>query len=206
MTNVQTTQLEDWEKGWPLRRHWPWWFHLLVFGHAAPIPDDQVKEMKQVWFDSSTADRQRRDLMVSLQTRFNERQSSTLDTFVKLTIIGAIIVVITDKAYDILSAPDFEGTAWAWAALLTNYSALACTLLMITSKFKVWKRQDKVRVSVGLQLIRTRNLKGWPEYLRLARKLRHRQQLIKLERRLLGLACGLILVAHASWQLALAQL
>lgn len=96
--------LEDWEKGWPLRPGWPWWLHLLVFGHAAPIPDKEVQEMKEGWFDPNTNDKARATMLAEIQERFKERQSSTLDTFVKLTIIAALIVVVPGTAHEILDA------------------------------------------------------------------------------------------------------
>lgn len=191
--------LEDWEKGWPLRPGWPWWLHLLVFGHAAPIPDKEVQEMKEGWFDPNTNDKARATMLAEIQERFKERQSSTLDTFVKLTIIAALIVVVPGTAHEILDARSTAGTAFLWTALGLTFGALICTLLMITSKAKVWKKQDKSRPSVALEIVRRRALKGWPEYLRLARKLRHRQQLIKLERRLLGLVSTLIILGYAAW-------
>ncbi|HVI69580.1 MAG TPA: hypothetical protein VM581_03920 [Magnetospirillaceae bacterium] len=199
----QYPHLDGWEMGWPLRAGWPWWLHLLVFGHGAPIPDIEVQEMKDGWFDTSTDDATRKAMLTELQQRFKERQSSTLDTFVKLTIIAALIVVVPQTAHEILGAVGTKGSAWVWASLALIFCALVCTLLMITSKLKVWKRQNKSRPSVGLEIVRRRDLKGWPEYLRLARKLRHRQQLIKLERRLLGLTSVLIISAFATWIMAL---
>ena len=197
-------ELEDWEKGKPLRPGWPWWLALMILGDSAPIDERKIREAKQNW-DPEDAEGANADM----RARFAELQSSTLDNFVRLTIVAAVIAAIIALSQQfatfILGKQSTACKSVSWVALVLIGVSLGCVLLMVVPKLKEWRRFKKDDTDdVGIFVLNSRKNHGWPEFVRLMHRYAHRLQLITFERRVKQIACFTIFLSYTLWVTALA--
>ena len=202
--------LDPWEKGKSLPRFWvtgaemPWWFALLLTGDSAPLAERRIQEAKRDW-NEEDAD----GAIAEMRAQFAELQASTLDNFVRLTILGAIVAAVIalnqHAATFILSkTAHLPCKVASCSAIVLAGAAMVCILVMVVPKYKEWRRfKPADRDDAGMHVLKSRREKGWPEFLRLMHRYAHRKQLITFERRVKNLGCLLIIAAYVSWAVAL---
>src|SRR5687768_13913336 len=122
--------LEPWEKGkplpryWPFRNGWPWWLALMVFGDSAPIEELVLQETKSAWKTDDAV-----GAVEEMRKRFNELQASTLDNFVRLTIIGAVAAGLMSLGQVV--APLIMSKKTPLPSLVASWAYVALTLVAI---------------------------------------------------------------------------
>jgi|GEM_PF-6422547 len=200
--------LEDWELCKPLPRWFgkelPWWLALMVLGDSAPIQERALQETKRDW-DEDDAD----GAVEDIRRRFNELQASTLDNFVRLTIIGAVVAGLMSLGQVVAPYITNNKTPLAcqvasWVYVAFTLVAIVCVLMMVIPKYKEWRKFTPAsRDNVGLDVLISRRNKGWPEFVRLQHRYAHRIQLITFERRVKHVGCVAAVLAYAAFAIAL---
>jgi hypothetical protein len=207
---VPRTSFEKIEYGTPLPRWFgrqlPWWLALLIYGDSARLSKETVDKLRMAW----GAETDHLGALKQMRERFAELQTSTLDTFVRLTIVGMIVAAIVALNQQV--APFIvnkktplpcQVAAWAYAVL--TGLAIVCILVMVSPKFKEWrKNQEKTDAGVGLFVLHSRQNNHWPEFIRLNHRHNHRQQLIAFERRVQWLASVVTVLAYIAGAITLA--
>ena len=202
--------LEPWERGkplpqyWPFKNGWPWWLALMVFGDSAPMSERTIQQTKSIW-NADDAE----GAVEEMRKRFNELQASTLDNFVRLTIIGAVVAGLMSLGQVV--APLIMGkktplitVVSSWAYVVLTLVAVVCILMMVIPKYKEWRKfAPKTRDNVGIEVLNSRRNKGWPEFVRLQHRYAHRIQLITFERRVKHVGCVAAALAYAAFGVAL---
>jgi len=201
--------LESWEQCKPLPKWFgkelPWWLALMIFGDSAPMNERAIQENKRNWEAESNHDA----ALADMRERFKELHSSTLDNFVRLTIVGAVVAAVASLGQMI--APLITGKKTplpsqvaAWAYVVLTLVAIICILMMVIPKYKEWRSlKPEARDNVGAEVLNSRRNRGWPEFVRLQKRYAHRIQLITFERRVKHVGCVTTVLAYIAWAVAL---
>lgn len=181
-----------------------WWAALMLFGKSAPLPDDDVAHAKWRWshYDDDTRKRVYHEAIIE----FTSLQSSTAYILARLAVLAVVAAIGIQPLQSVINGASAWGTFWAWTTLALIGCTIICLVIIITPKLKVWAPH---RLFVGalptlLLLMENEDKKGWPRYLRLCRKIEHRRQLIRLERRLQVVGGALTVLSLPTLALSLA--
>lgn len=184
-----------------------WWAALLIFGKSTPIPDDHVAHTKWKWYKQyNEADRKALDQ--AAQEDLDALRSSTGDILSRIAVVAVLAAFGVQPMQALLTGKHAAGRAtFAWITLALIGVAILCLITIVTPKLKVWVRQRLFtdRLPAMLALMENHEAKGWHRYLRLTRKIEHRKQLIRFERRLQVVAAIAVILSMVtlSWSMAL---
>lgn len=211
--NQQPPSLEDWEKGKPLPRWFgrelPWWFALMVYGDSAPIDETELQKTKHGWIQISNE--KHPGIVKDARERFHELDASTMNNFVRLTIVAGVIAGLMGMTQWVAplimnsKTPALSLVA-AWLYMLFMLVTVVSALMMVAPKFKEFRRFKPEARNMGLDLLHNCNEDGWPEFVRLLHRYAHRIQLITFERRVKHVGCwsGVLSTAATCFALLLA--
>lgn len=174
---------------------------MMIFGDGVPLPDVAVQKLK-FHFSNTAAKHDTTPVINDMRERFKELHSSTLDNFVRLTIVGAIvtaIVSINEQIVPFLTSDKtpLPGLVASWVYAGCTGVAILCVMLMVMPKYKEWRKgQHYENHDVGMQALYNLTHEQWWEFLRLNRRFVHRQQLITFERRVQHVGCVMAALAY----------
>ncbi len=178
--------LQPYERAKPLPRWIPWWLSLLITGESAPRPDSERLANKRWWlsFGSNTAEATQCRMAVRQEaaSRFAELSASSLDVFVKLSILSSVFGSIAGITA-VLATGTIENQLWSWWSLGFLTIALLSTLALILPKLKEWWAGPEDTEKIGSELIKAMYDGGWLSWQRMLDRIHHRSQLLILERR-----------------------
>lgn len=203
-TEDQMLKLEQHERGVDTPYGLPWWAALLIFGKSTPIPDDYVAHAKWRWYQYNEVIR--KQLLDKADKELAGLRSSTGDILSRIAVIAVIAAIGIQPVQSLVTGKHTPRTTFAWLTLALIGISILCLVIIVTPKLKVWVRQ---RLFVGklpamLVLMEDEDVKGWYRYLRITRKIEHRKQLIRFERRLQVVAGTAVVLSMVTLAFSLA--
>jgi hypothetical protein len=162
-----------------------WWVALLFFGKSTPIPDDYVAHAKWKWYQLyGLADWD--SLLKEAKDELDGLRASTGDILSRIAVVAVVAALGIQPVQSLVTGATTWGTIFSWSTLALIGLTILCLIVIVTPKLKVWAKQRLFvgKLPVVLELMEDRDAKGWYGYLRLTRKIEHRKQLIRFERRL----------------------
>jgi len=205
-TRDQMLPLEPHERAGGTPYGLQWWAALLIFGRSTPIPDDHVAHTKWRWYKKYD-EAQRERLTEKAEKELDGLRASTGDILSRIAVVAVVAAISVQPVQSLVTATKHTArTNFAWTTLAFIGVAILCLIIIVTPKLKVWGRQ---RMFVGklpamLELMDDEDAEGWPRYLRLVRKIEHRKQLIRFERRLQVVAGAAVVLSMVTFAFSLA--
>jgi hypothetical protein len=162
-----------------------WWVALLFFGKSQPLPDDYIAHTKWKWYQKYD-DPARQRLIDKAEKQLDGLRASTGDILSRIAVVAVVAALGIQPVQSLVSGASTWGAVFSWLTLTLIGLCILCLIVIVTPKLKVWAKQRLFRgqLPVMLELMEDEDAKGWYGYLRLTRKIEHRKQLIRFERRL----------------------
>lgn len=183
-----------------------WWVTLLIFGRSMPIPDDHVAHTKWKWYTKYNR-AERRSLIREAKDELAGLRASTGDILSRIAVVAVLAALGIQPVQSLLTGKQRAGrVTFAWITLALIGVAILCLLTIVTPKLKVWVKQKQFagKLPAMLTLMDNHDVQGWPGYLRLTRKIEHRRQLIRFERRLQVVAAIAVVLSMVTLAFSLA--